>query len=785
MNGCSRMTDFDFPADIPIDSEHTLEQLTGRFQGVKDGLPELIKNAKDQYSRLGINEANDRQIVVVVNTDQKTIGVIDFAGAGPEDFSGWMTWSSRTGGQHDLGSDIEAGHGNGGKAFMVRGSNSYSYLDSCANGKRTKMGFRNDMPKEKYKPGYARINGTLINDVSESTPGARLQEVFYELGHSVTDLPPPCADTFNIRNAFTAAVVDRVRDWDKKRKATINRLARELPEQLGAHGQAALTIDTCSVWVIVDGGLITTTPIKKVPLDPHPGFENLQPIGIPQTLTDPGTGDKVDTGIGDEATKFLNLQTSKKHLQISEELKGRNVIRIWNERNNVATWSLPSLGVMIPTVSFIHGVLRCPSLTGEHHAGADRTHLSDTPLVRALHRWVVEQVGALAELIQQAQMAENKPKDREKANQALHRLRELMRKFLEPEESGGYADDDAGGGEDDRDNVSSGSRVDEIDLEPYHSNLAIAIGTKAPLIYRCYEQLSDGKKKPVRDVTVRLGTNPENLATLNNDGMLVAQTQATGEIWLETSDGSVRSNSVTLEVLECTGADILVPNEPLLQGQRLKLRLSFHTPSGPRDDLLIDGKIDEPGMALLGRFGWFTAGLSEGVATIRVRYGPAPPQQVVEKITIGSERVPVKGTGGDTGGDVPVILLCGEEAPGLEEYPQEQRTHGGGEQHPTIIEEPQFRNVVWINPNSKEAMRVRASRGGPSGVGGVATANFMHFIALKCFDILKRLWVRQQIREQSVNELEFVRLFAQAEMECSEFIDAAWEISDDLLKKTA
>ena len=51
-----------FPEEIPIDPDHTLHQLTGRFQSVRDGLPELIKNSKDQYSRLGIHDRGQRRV---------------------------------------------------------------------------------------------------------------------------------------------------------------------------------------------------------------------------------------------------------------------------------------------------------------------------------------------------------------------------------------------------------------------------------------------------------------------------------------------------------------------------------------------------------------------------------------------------------------------------------------------------------------------------------------------------------------------------------------------------
>src|SRR5262249_23483964 len=90
---------------------------------------------------------------------------------------------------------------------------------------------------------------------------------------------------------------------------------------------------------------------------------------------------------------------------------------------------------------------------------------------------------------------------------------------------------------------------------------------------------------------------------------------------------------------------------------------------------------------------------------------------------------------------------------------------------------------VWINPTSKESMRVRRNRGGSSGVSSVASKNFVHFVALKCFDVLKRLHVRQALRGRTATEYEFIQFAATAEIECADFIDAAWEMSDDLLSR--
>src|SRR5439155_861272 len=137
-----------------MDKSFTLEQLTSRFQSVRDGVPELVKNSKDHYSRLGILDKSQRQIVVLISLDNRRLGVLDFGGATEKDFEGWREWSSRWAGRAELGSDIEAGYGNGGKSFMVRGSLRESYMVGYSAGHVTKMGFQNDDSSLRFRPGW-------------------------------------------------------------------------------------------------------------------------------------------------------------------------------------------------------------------------------------------------------------------------------------------------------------------------------------------------------------------------------------------------------------------------------------------------------------------------------------------------------------------------------------------------------------------------------------------------------------------------------------------------------
>jgi len=784
--------DFVLADEIPMDRGHTLDQVTSRFRGVKDGLPELIKNAKDQYSRHGILEREQRQIVVIVDTTNHRLGVLDFAGARSSDFEGWTTWSSRTAGRSELAEDIEAGHGNGGKSFMVRGATEFAFIESCFEGRRTRMGFNNERPTDRYKPGYGREAGVLLNNISEPNTKARLEGFLAELGISSGKLPNRALAAFQKRNAFTGVLLCSVVDWEGRRKNKVKRLAEAIPGIISSHGQTALSIETCEVWVIINGTLVTASPISPTALEPYPGFEEPRYYDIPEILSDPETGDSVDMVCGTVGPRYLHLFTSTKQMQLSDDTKARNVIRVWNNRNNVATWPLHSLGVLVTSISFIFGEIRCPALIGDHLSGADRIHLSDTPLVRALKEWTRQRVKELADDLHRAMMSENKPRDREQAKSALESFRDLMRQFLDPDVSGEIDEDNQPSGEIGKNGKGRkkrrhsgpfGERIDQIILEAGSTSITLAYGTTVPLVFRCIEYQPDGSTKPVKSKGLLLHSTVPGIMSFDDSNRIIAASVGQTDIWLSTPDGRVISNKISCNVTVTTDVNIVVPEEVLLQGQRVKLTITFQTNNGPRDDLLIEGTIDEPGMGLLGRHGRFTAGFKQGQATIRVRFGPNPESQRVALVQIGDVRIPAKGEG-THGSDIPEILLCGDTVPGMEEFPEEQRTLPGGEEFPTIIEDPLFPNVVWINPTSKEAMRVRRMRGGSSGVASISSKTFMHFVALKCFDVLKRLHVRQALRGQTVTEFQFIQLAAFAEMECAGFIDAAWEISDQLVSRS-
>ncbi|MCA3185551.1 MAG: hypothetical protein IOB85_09240 [Methylobacterium sp.] len=784
---------FAFSNEVPIDIEHTLDQLLARFSQLRDGLPELIKNSKDQYLRLGVSERSERQIVVAINTKRRMLAVLDFAGASKADFTHWKTWSGREGARQALADQIEAGHGNGGKAFMVRGASRSATMESCRDGFYTRMGYQNDDVGVRYRPGFGLEAGRPLDNVAENAPEERLEAFLKSMDLEFQRLPDLVKAAFTKRKSFTAVTIDQVQEWVNARQDGMATRVGRITDLIKDHGQTALTLETCDVWLLVDGQVATGSHLQVSELEPYPGFEAPLEFSIPDVLPDPSTKEPVIMSSEGQRPGTLRLETTKNNMALSDDLKARNVIRLWNARNNVANWPLPALGLAMPAVYFIRGRVDCPALTSEHQIGADRKDLADTPLVRALEAWVVEQVKSLAIEIQKVQASETAPQEQAKAKKALVAFRDLMRSFLEQRDADG-SDADTGSGDksgtkgpgqrEPREKKEFGSRVDRIVLERDRLELSIATGTKVPMLFSCFEDHPDGSSRPVKadnligktDTSAVVNFSPSEL-----EGIAAGVTLA----WLETSDGSVRSNDVLIEVLDVSEVDIVGPVEPLKQGEKFKLQTSFKTSSGSREDVLISASIDEPDMGSIGRGGVFTAGGHEGRATVRVKFGSKLTDQASIQIAVGAERVEPKGLGGESGSDIPEILLCGEEAPGMADKPADQRTHHGGQDYPTIIEEPQFDNIVWLNPHSAESQRVRKSMGTPKGLGGIGNKTFAQFMALKCFEVLKRLHVRQQIRDNAVTEAQFLQHAAHAEIECAGFIDHAWEASEEVFKKAS
>jgi hypothetical protein len=287
------------------------------------------------------------------------------------------------------------------------------------------MGYENDSEQTRFKPGIAIENGKPVEDQPVNSVRRQLDKALAELGVRFDQLPRQAQDTFNSRQSYTIAQVNGVKDWTRARDETVRRAVAEIKRDVETHPQAALTLESCSVWFVIDGQLVGATAAKAVYPEPFPGFAEPRVIPVPLELTDPHSGEPVSTGVADDINRILTLRTSGKSLR-TEDMRPLHVIRIRNSRNVAGLWSVADL-CSGASSGFVFGELRIPALEGEHPAGADRRSLNDTPLVRALESWTAAQVKGRADEIQQMTITDE---DREKVNRTLEAMRDVMRQFL-------------------------------------------------------------------------------------------------------------------------------------------------------------------------------------------------------------------------------------------------------------------------------------------------------------------------------------------------------------------
>jgi hypothetical protein len=330
----------------------------------------------------------------------------------------------------------------------------------------------------------------------------------------------------------------------------------------------------------------------------------------------------------------------------------------------VGNWSVADL-VPSATAGFVLGVLRVPALVGEHLAGAERQLLADTALVRSLRHWTEVQLGEVAKRIQRAQASRDTEEDRNVTAEALQKLRDLMRQFLEADSNTGTVVE--------RPRRQFGSIITRIELETPEATLVIPVGTVVPLDFRCYEEVGD-QKLPVRSANLVLEAEDPGLVELVGHGSLKARRRGECRVALRTADAKVRSNQITVMTVSLARVTLEPPPEPLKQGERRQLSIAGYTEKDvPVADAVYEVSVEEVEMGRIGRKGVFTAGRFPGEATVRVKYT----EDAIEtcEVNIGSERIERNRPDGQ---DIPLLLLCGQLAPGREDLPESQRTQPPG-----------------------------------------------------------------------------------------------------------
>lgn len=760
---------------IKMDAVSGLDQITSGFQSIKDGLPELVKNSKDQYQRLKEEDKDKRQIVVIMSKDGSSLGVLDFAGASKRDFKGWEEWNSRTAGRNQLGDDIEAGNGNGGKGFMVRGCLEESHFLSVSEGKVYHRGFKDlEKPSLRYRPV------TFQDHLGQKKFGIPCKFILKELNDGLApldlrldDLPSEVKKAFESREAFTLVTLIKLRElFGRKNKSSIMKSVSRIKDNLAQHDQAMLTLENCNVWFFV--GNKNYGQLRVQDLFPYDGLEKIGPIPVPSKLLDPDTDEEIEINVGEK--DILQLKTSKTNLRQSD-IKGRNVIRVRSGNNVVAHWKIGEMAPY-PSSAHLYGEIYCSFLSKEHEQGSMRDSLISSPLTRALQAWVTDKVEEFSRKIQKLQSKKGSREGMENASKNLNKLRELMMKYLALDEGssgtkGGAEKKTPPGLE------KYGKRVDKIVLEENKDFLRFPKGTVIPLLVKCYEKKGD-HYLPVKNPKIELRCEREKIHFLElfEDNMIKGVKEGKVAIYFETNRGSVKSNVVVLDIVNVQKIQVKGFEEKLKKKESRKINIeAFDKEGGLQKNLVYEFLIDDPTKAIISRTGILTAGIKEGNVLIKIKYGESKTENFT--IEIGKEEYQREGKG-DKGNDFPLILFCGDEAPNTQDLGREYRTYPPSEDDVTIIDNnPFWKNIIWINHESKESKKFRL-RGDGEEVR-IDSGRYQDFLILKTFEILKRLKIKEDMGSKEYAYPKFINALAATEIHCAGFLEEAHNLIRSML----
>jgi|GEM_PF-3525336 len=772
--------------EIPIDVDHTIEQLIRPFQSIRNGLPELVKNSKDAYARNNINIKKDRIIIVILEDkkdDSKArLGVLDFAGATIEDFEGedgtdykgWKTWSSRTPKQRYQHKDVEAGYGNGGKSFMVAGSTQEASMHSSTNNKRTKMGFRNSYG---YTPGYFFENRKKIRNLIDKNPKNSLKMAIkpYSLSYEQVE---NISDIWKKNNNWTLVELVGLNEIDKKWEE--NDIENAITT-LKTHGQSCLTIETSSLYLVHNGDLIKG-PLKTSELEPMDKFDEPFIYDLPEEWVDPLTEKVVKFG---KNKGKLIIKTSKKALHLQKHLQPRNVIKVKSERNIVAVYSMKQLA---PTNVYgrLYGELRCTCLDQSDYGGQSRKELVENTKTRAILNWIKEVCNEISKTVNKEFSQSTSFKEELEVRNRLETLREIMQDFLEPEDA---FDEDIFDGEEEGSSPSPTGKkkkkkreigeVNKIKIENEVGFISIPIGVEIPLKHEAV----DINDRIVPNVHFKWESGSVSTFDVNSEGFVTGKMTGKGKVRAVDIDSGIKSEPLEVRVYDIEDVIMDLDINSLKKHEKKSLNPKAVDIEGVEPKrLALKYEILPKGHGRVGRFGYFTAGDTPGEVEIRAIYGDDKHSSVyIDILDEESESTNQK----YSGGGIPYIVLCGDEAPGCTDLSKSERTYPPNPEDPTIINFDPFwseRGIIWINHESAESRRVRERTSGTGVMGKISTKTFTEFLALKCFEILKMLKAKQKISEMSENKVtpnDMYVYLATAEIECAPFIDFSYRIVDE------
>jgi hypothetical protein len=448
------------------------------------GLPEWVKNAREAYVREGVEDIEQRWIIInLLGSGSKGtcrgVECIDFVGVDADEIDAkyleWAKPDAASEGVEDP-SLIEGGQGNGGKAYGRQLFERF-FFASIRDGKLSVVAF---VDEEKHILDF--IDGARgTTEESRAFAGgvrAYANKILEQAGR-------PAGSNITI-----------VRGEGPKDLISTSRVAALLPRS----PQARETLRTCDVRIFVAGKQQKILKLEAPPA--HKDFPGERIIAVPEVLPD-YNDDPVRTTKPGFGPGSLTLRVAALRMRPgSGQWPGWSAITIRGEGvRSIGEWPTGELDLPRPDMSnHVYGDLRVPLLTdpADMYELQARQRIKDGPLSNALKRFVEAEVAKLLGEMEKL-TAENKVVEKKKALEKLH---ELFERWIDTKLAGfeGTATEGTGEGEGKKEREKGEKKVHAplASLRIHREELTMCLGTSYRL--RANGKDADGKPVPAGEV---------------------------------------------------------------------------------------------------------------------------------------------------------------------------------------------------------------------------------------------------------------------------------------------
>jgi hypothetical protein len=572
--------------EAKIHEEGAIKLICAAFRSHESGLPEWIKNSSDAYAR--INAPSDERNILIFFKNKKRnesgiIACLDFVGMTTSDIENrFRIWADpEAAGGTLVINGIQGGHGNGGKCYMTQMFNDYSLIHTVKSNIGNRYGFISGSTIPGYFPDRIKGKDFKVTNVFEE-----LAIALKEIDASNDILPESVKLLIPKLTGFTL-----VKGVDPKDKVPV----KSLIESITNHPQMIATIQICNIFVIVDGKLITKTPLKLEEIQPLPDAKLPKKIPIPSSLIDPITNENIQTcNNGGADNAHLLLKTSNKSMR--HGLKYRHCI-MYRANNKIIGFKEIYGFAKSYYADRIYGDCVLDEL--ENYKTNERRTLAESPLTRALEAWIREQIEEYAKEFVKLDKLRASQEQREELITVNNLLNEWKNQFLKDMGVGITGSGDGPGTPIKKKHLPNGI-VAKIKLDLPYKAAGVNISFKPHL------EFFDSEGNRVRSIPYRWNSSDWNVATVD-DQILTITTHAPGdtEIWAETLSGDkISSNKVILRVEKIKSIRLDPPKLQIPAGQRRIVKAYATLQDGREiDDVYLMWEVNDPKVATVSSIG--------------------------------------------------------------------------------------------------------------------------------------------------------------------------------------